>query len=122
VTREVLLPLFDDVVIVEPVEKFLREGMRAASAGEWRDLPSLRRSNGQTKSKADEMEREREKEMVRRIEESRKGRGKRVCFIRGGLQDLDPRSPASGGERIGVVGEAREGDQKLGDGEVVYDA
>lgn len=36
VTRDVLLPLFDDVVLVEPVDKFVRQAH--AQAGRWRDV------------------------------------------------------------------------------------
>lgn len=36
VTRDVLLPLFDDVVLVEPVDKFVREAYTQASS--WKDV------------------------------------------------------------------------------------
>lgn len=40
-TRDVLLPLFDDVVLVEPVEKFVVEAQR--QAGEWKDVRNGKR-------------------------------------------------------------------------------
>lgn len=40
-TRDVLLPLFDDVVLVEPVQKFVVEAQR--QAGEWRDVKNGKR-------------------------------------------------------------------------------
>ena len=91
-TRHVLLPLFDDVVVLEPVDKFVREAMRSARKGEWTDLPKL--SKG---------------------EESRK----RVWFVRGGLQSCEPRFPGDGGETLGIVGEPLDG-EGFGE-EIMYD-
>ncbi|ORY23610.1 AdoMet dependent proline di-methyltransferase-domain-containing protein [Naematelia encephala] len=97
VSRHVLLPLFEDVITVEPVGKFIDEGYRQGRDREWADL-------------------QRQKES---------GRGKRVWFVKGGLQTLDPRYPAKNGEVVGVVGEARGGDTVAfgeAEAEVVYDA
>jgi len=98
VSREVLLPLFEDVVMLEPVMGLLEEGMRSAEGGEWRDL---------------------------KLGEADKGREKRAWFVRGGLQGFDPRHPTRGGEGVGVVGEARGGESGgfgQGDGGMMYDA
>ncbi|KAL1408882.1 hypothetical protein Q8F55_005696 [Vanrija albida] len=115
VSNKVLLPLFDDVVLAEPVKHFLDEAERAASAGEWRELP---RAGGRIRDE-DEA-----KENARRIAEFNKGRGKRVWFTRAGLQHLNPAYPARGVEQHSVVGEARVGDDgAFGDAEtaVQYD-
>ncbi|WVF70645.1 hypothetical protein IAT40_005438 [Kwoniella sp. CBS 6097] len=123
VTRHVLLPLFDDVVLLEPVDKFVREAYRAASAGEWRDIPVLL-ENGNNSNGVGVSE-EMQKENKRRVEEYNKGRGKRVRIIKRGLQGLDPRYPGQDGEELGVVGESRGGVTRGGCGnvgdEVVYD-
>ncbi|WVQ82534.1 hypothetical protein IAT38_004663 [Cryptococcus sp. DSM 104549] len=117
VTRHVLLPLFDDVVLVEPVSKFVREAYRSAAAGEWRDLPRLKLDAEATEGESEEAV----KEAKRRAEEARKGRGKRVRFVKGGLQFLDPKTPAQGGEDLGIVGERREGSGGCGAEQVEYD-
>lgn len=75
VTRDVLLPLFDDVVLTEPVDKFVREARKGAEG--WKDI---------TKSR------------------NRGEGGKRVWVIKEGLQGLDPARPAESGESLGVVG------------------
>lgn len=93
-----MLPLFDDVVVTEPVEHFVAEAHRAAAAGEWRELPRL---VGKIRDE------EEAKENARRVEEWKEGRGKRVWFVRNGLQQLDPAFPMHRGENLGVVGEAR---------------
>ncbi|WWC58892.1 uncharacterized protein I303_101437 [Kwoniella dejecticola CBS 10117] len=120
VTRHVLLPLFDDVVLLEPVDKFVREGYRAASSGEWRDLPSLTAEGDD-----DAM-----KEQKRRLDEQQKwitegnGKGKRVRFIKRGLQGLDPRFPVDEqGEEIGLVSSPSGLGEKEGcmADEIVYD-
>ncbi|KAK4689470.1 hypothetical protein P7C73_g638, partial [Tremellales sp. Uapishka_1] len=114
VTNHVLLPFFDDVVVAEPVEKFIEEAKRQAQDGEWRDLPRLSRAR-------DEEER---REMKRRVDESEKGRGKRAWFIKRGLQMFDPRNPGRDGN-LGSVGEKRIGDGNTGwgegDAQVEYD-
>jgi protein N-terminal methyltransferase len=99
------LPLFEDVVMVEPVDKFVSEAYRSARDGEWRDLPS-----------------DPSLEMDQRVGD----RGKRIWFIKGGLQGLDPKYPGQSktAETIGVVGTAKGGDAAEGfngDGEVTYD-
>ncbi|KAL7419230.1 hypothetical protein Q5752_006067 [Cryptotrichosporon argae] len=96
VTSTVLLPLFDDVVLAEPVSKFVDEAHRAASAGEWRDLPHARRVRDD--EAADEMR--------RRLREARAGRGKRVWIVKEGLQALDPARPGKGRGTVGAVGDA----------------
>jgi protein N-terminal methyltransferase len=44
VTRDVLLPLFDDVVLTEPVDKFVREARKSAEG--WRDIATRRGEGG----------------------------------------------------------------------------
>ena len=104
-TRHVLLPLFDDVVMLEPVGKFLAEAKRSAAHGEWKDLP------------------EDEKEETPK---GKNNRGKRVWFVKGGLQSCDPRFPIKGGENEGVVGQARgenSGDDHFGGtSQMLYDS
>ncbi|WRT64425.1 uncharacterized protein IL334_001357 [Kwoniella shivajii] len=117
VTRHVLLPLFDDVVLLEPVDKFIREGYRAALDGEWRDLPiSKSQPNGN-----DVIELEGWKEQRRRFDEQSKTRGKRVRFIKRGLQGLDPKYPAEGGEDVGLVGISNSGEEGCMVDQVIYD-
>jgi protein N-terminal methyltransferase len=121
VTQHVLLPLFDDVVVLEPVDKFIREAHRSASAGEWRDLPKLGKQPSDDGSDMD-----RWKEDERKVNEMRKGRGKRILCVKGGLQGLDPAYPVRGDrfESVGVVGEAKAGQgAELGaeEEEVMYD-
>lgn len=125
VTRHVLLPLFDDVVLLEPVGHFIAEAQRSVKASEWRDLPVVA-SHGQVSGEDGAAER---KEMQRRIEEGRKGRGKRVWMVKGGLQGFDPAFPVRKGESAGVYGEVR-GEGQVGEKgtfgeeerEVAYDA
>jgi protein N-terminal methyltransferase len=115
VTNTVILPFFDDVVVTEPVEHFVAEAQRAASAGEWRELPRLG---------VKIRDEEEAKENARRGQEWKEGRGKRVWFVRNGLQALDPAFPTHRGESLGVVGESRHGAAgKFGqdDAEMAYD-
>lgn len=121
-TRHVLLPLFDDVIVLEPVDKFIREAYRSAGSGEWRDLPKSRK---QPSEEGAEMDRWKEDE--RKVDEAKRGRGKRAWCVKGGLQGMDPAYPTKGEkfESVGVVGESRIGEgADLGeeDSEVVYDA
>lgn len=127
VTRHVLLPLFDDVVLLEPVEKFVEEARQSASSGQWRDLP-IKSSKLSVAGNEDQV-----KENERRIEESKTGRGKRVWIVKGGLQGFDPAYPIRNGEDLGIVGEAidpiEEGNgfgsqdkEDIGGNPVVYDA
>lgn len=120
VTKNVLLPLFDDVVLLEPVQKFVHEAHRSAASGEWRELPKAGKQPAEEGSEMDKW-----KEDIRRVKESEEGRGKRVLCVQGGLQGFDPAYPLRGGTGLGVVGEAREGDGvNLGEEEeeVTYDA
>lgn len=73
-----LLPLFDDVVLVEPVHKFVADAYRQAPT--WKDLQQQQQQQQQGAG------------------------GKRVWVIKGGLQTLDPAHPDAGGESLGVVG------------------
>ena len=100
-SKETLCPLFEDVILLEPVDKFVREAYSSALDGKWRDLPK----KGETKEKG-------------------KGRGKRVWFVKAGLQGCDPKYPARGGESLGVVGERYSGEEEEGfggEGEITYD-
>jgi len=123
VTRNVLLPLFEDVILLEPVQKFVEEAYRSAREGEWRDLPSVLKKEEEGTGRSKEGT-ERRKEMERRLEDGKRGRGKRIWFVKGGLQDCEPKFPGRGGEGIGVVDEALSGGGGgfgQEDGEVVYD-
>lgn len=94
--------------MLEPVEKFVREGMRAANGCEWRVL----RQRASIASKKDG-------------KSGDTGRRKRVWFVKGGLQDCDPMYPGRGGEGLGLAGAARGGEGAGfgdADGEVAYDA
>ncbi|KAE8542940.1 hypothetical protein D1P53_001005 [Cryptococcus gattii VGV] len=123
VTRHVLIPLFDDVILVEPVGKFVSEAYRSAAAAEWRDLPSLESLPPKPSTSVEEDKRalEQWKEAKRRQDESKSGRGKRVRFVKGGLQSLDPESPGKGGEELGIVGEKRGGEGSLDGENMLYD-
>lgn len=96
VSRHVLLPLFEDVILLEPVDKFVREAHRSAVAGEWLDLPleegRMEKGNSEANRKAEQG-----------------GRGKRLVCIKGGLQGFDPAYPVRGGEVIGTVGASKGG-------------
>ncbi|WWC86522.1 uncharacterized protein L201_001399 [Kwoniella dendrophila CBS 6074] len=122
VSRHVLLPLFDDVVLLEPVEKFVKEGYRSALKGEWRDLPILpEQPNGN-----DELELELYKEQKRRFDNQQKQKQKRVRFIKRGLQNLDPKFPVDDqAQEIGLVSSPNNGNQKEKQGcmadEIIYD-
>ena len=104
--------------MIEPVGKFLQQALREVASGDWRDLPCPPRKD------ANGMGRKKEKEMVRRIDEGSESRGKRVWFVKGGLQTCKPSYPSRGGESVGLVGEARGGSSGGfgGEGEVIYDA
>lgn len=105
-----LLPLFDDVVVAEPVTHFLTEAERSATSGEWRDIPRF----GKVQDEAEA------KENTRRLAEWNKSRGKRVYFVQKGLQELDPAELGPGS----LIGEAREGEAGVlgGEGKMEYDA
>lgn len=49
VTANTLLPLVDEVHLVEPVEHYIKEAYRAASNGDWKSLKNAR-SDGQPKA------------------------------------------------------------------------
>ncbi|KAF7792966.1 hypothetical protein EIP86_004069 [Pleurotus ostreatoroseus] len=84
VTSDTLLPLFDDVVLVEPVEPFVREALARARASK----------NGTVAADAPYAP-------WRGIREQTKS----VTIIQGTLQSLDPAHPASGEcKRLGRVG------------------
>lgn len=129
-TRHVLLPLFDDVVLLEPVSKFINEATRAAGAGEWRDLPVVspltgaKGKRGESYSDTEEGKAER-KEQERRVSELKEGRGKRVWMVQGGLQGFDPAFPVrrEGASSKGVFGESCDAEDAFGEEEkdVVYD-
>ena len=108
VTANVLLPLFEDVVLVEPVDKFIRQGYTNATNGLWPHL-----SSGPVSLGDDDMS------------GASTDRGKRVWFLRGGLQDLDPARPQAKAVELGVVGKSAGGEPAEGfgkpDGEVMYD-
>jgi protein N-terminal methyltransferase len=101
VSKETLLPLFEDVILLEPVDKFVQEAYRSGRDGEWRDLPV----DGSVGNYGLE-------------------RGKRVWFVKAGLQGCDPVFPARGGQSLGVVGTSAGGEAQEGfggDGEISYD-
>ena len=107
VTSTVLLPLFEDVVLVEPVHKFIQEGYSNAQSGMWYDVAPSGGLSPKGKEKADGW------------------RGKRVWFLRGGLQGLDPARPQVGADSLGVLGKSEGGEAREGfgkpEGEVQYD-
>ena len=121
VSRQVLAPLFDDVVLLEPVDKFVRQGYTSASNGEWASLrPRGKAADGEGKEKGKGTGKGGEGG-----EGGKKDRGTRVWFVKAGLQGCEPRHPAAHGETVGVVGENLAGDAQPGfaaDGEVEYDA
>lgn len=91
------------MILLEPVKKFVEEAYQTAKDGQWRDLP--KRDSASAGGKV-------------------KGRGKRVWFVKAGLQGCDPKFPAEGGESLGVVGEGHVGEEEEGfggEGEITYD-
>ncbi|ORX37456.1 AdoMet dependent proline di-methyltransferase-domain-containing protein [Kockovaella imperatae] len=114
VTANTLLPLFEDVVLVEPVQKFIQEGYANARAGKWRDIPAAVTSDNDMSGKG---------KGNQDLDEG--WRGKRVWFLRGGLQTLDPLRPQVGADSLGVLGRSEGGESSEGfgrpEGEVVYD-
>jgi len=88
VTSDVLLHMFDDVVILEPVEKFVNEAKRLCSEGKWKGIHPAGSKSVSTKS---------------------------VTFLKGPLQDFDPAYPLDGQgadfgvERIGCSESMDEG-------------
>jgi protein N-terminal methyltransferase len=123
VTRHVLLPLFDDVVLLEPVTNFIDEACRAARAGEWRDLPVIPASAAG--GVEDEEGKASRKEQERREKEAKKGQGKRVWMVQGGLQGFDPAYPVRREAAVsrGVFGRNNGEKDRFGEEEqeVVYD-
>ena len=117
VTRNVLIPLFDDVVLLEPVDKFVKEAWRSARDGEWRDLPK-------SSNTSQEIGKKEHDEGKTRKDNFSKGRGKRVWFLKRGLQGCDPRYPQKEAESLGVVRENGQGEECEGfdnEGEMIYD-
>lgn len=100
VSRNVLSPLFDEVIMIEPVAKFVQEAYRSAAAGDWRHLSSDKKTGSS------------------RLQSS-ESPPKRVHFVRGALQDIDPGHPFAGADRVGVVTD-REFSDPL-PAEIVYD-
>lgn len=75
VSANTLLPLVDEVHLVEPVEHYIKEAHRAASAGDWKSLKNAR-SDGQPKA---------------------------CTFYQASLQEFDPNDP-SASKSVGSVG------------------
>lgn len=88
VTKEVLLPLVDDVVTIEPVKHFIETARRESRV--WRFLNDPVSAG----------------ESSERGKLGNSGDGKRVWFIQGALNDLDPARPCEGKDTqsLGVYG------------------
>lgn len=85
VTANVLLPLVDSVDVVEPVEHFVREALRAAQAKEWKSLHMQQQAEGTSKP------------------------SKLVRFYKAGLQDFRPDAGEENEKAlIGTLGDAAE--------------
>lgn len=97
VTAEVLLPLVDDVVTIEPVKHFIEEARRSSSS--WRFLNETRDAPDKTKTR-------KAKSVTNAL--GNDSNGKRVWFIKGALNDLDPERPLAGktAQSLGVMGGA----------------
>ncbi|KIJ44037.1 hypothetical protein M422DRAFT_252532, partial [Sphaerobolus stellatus SS14] len=83
VTQTTLLPLFDDVVLVEPVEKFVKTAYQNcldAINTPPENLPSLKRWKGMAEKKTS------------------------VTFLQAGLQQFDPSRPEENTKLIGRLG------------------
>lgn len=90
VTGDTLLPLVDDVVLVEPVTPFVQAALARGRASE---SPSEPESNKHTGNGTDN-------KPWRGVRDRTKG----VSVIQGTLQSLDPAAPLSGGKLLGTVG------------------
>jgi protein N-terminal methyltransferase len=108
VTAEVLLPLVDDVITIEPVKHFI-ETAKKESMTSWRFFKDRRKTNlvsspnsrGNTgKSNGSAVD-----SLGNAVTGDETG-GKRVWFIQGALNDLDPAQPTQGNNArsLGVLG------------------
>lgn len=108
VTAEVLLPLVDDVITIEPVKHFI-ETAKKESMTSWRFFKDRRKTNlvstpnsrGSTvKSNGNAVD-----SLGNAVTGDETG-GKRVWFIQGALNDLDPAQPTQGknARSLGVLG------------------
>jgi hypothetical protein len=79
VSAHTLLPLIDEVHLVEPVEHYIKEAHRAASSGEWKSLKDAR-ADGQAKA---------------------------CTFYEASLQEYDPSNPQAS-KSVGSVGEEEQ--------------
>ncbi|KAJ9126553.1 hypothetical protein QFC24_001581 [Naganishia onofrii] len=108
VTAEVLLPLVDDVITIEPVKHFI-ETAKKESMTSWRFFKDRRKTNlvsslnsrcntGKSNGSAVDS-------LGNAVTGDETG-GKRVWFIQGALNDLDPAQPTQGNNArsLGVLG------------------
>lgn len=109
VTAEVLLPLVDDVITIEPVKHFI-ETAKKESMTSWRFFKDRRKTNlvsasGVRSGKKQEGAKKKLDSLGNELTEDETG-GKRVWFIQGALNDLDPTQPLQGANArsLGVLG------------------
>lgn len=125
VTAEVLLPLVDDIITIEPVKHFIETAKREATHN-WRffkdrtqtNLLSSPRGKDTTTVSAPKVD-----ALGNEISGDETG-GKRVWFIQGALNDLDPAQPLQGKDArsLGVLG-GKGADTSFGERalEITYD-
>ncbi|RXK38907.1 hypothetical protein M231_03856 [Tremella mesenterica] len=99
VSRNVLLPLFDDVVLVEPANNFIREAHRSALSDDWPGLSPCINLSPSTPAH-DSTIPEQVPPLNKRLLTG-KGVYKQVLFVKNGLQTLEPVAPCMNGQVVG---------------------
>jgi protein N-terminal methyltransferase len=92
VTSDTLLPLVDDVVLLEPVDIFIREAIARGKASESDDAAVKGRWKGI------------------------QSREKSVTFVKGTLQDVDPVKPDANGDVLARIGAPLDADGEMESG------
>ena len=94
-TADVLLHLFSDVVLVEPVEPFIQEAFRRGRASE-SSAPAPDRANSSPSAGEENLEIVPWKGIA--------DKSKSVTFVQATLQDFDPAHPSAHPEKVKVLG------------------
>ena len=109
VTAEVLLPLVDDIITIEPVKHFIETAKKEATSGSWRFFSDRAASNLLSPPRGRDASTTTSSPKIDALGNQVSGDstgGKRVWFIQGALNDLDPAQPlqGSGARSLGVLG------------------
>jgi protein N-terminal methyltransferase len=126
VTAEVLLPLVDDIITIEPVKHFIETAKKEATHS-WRFFKDRTRSNLLSPPRGKDVQPTTSSPKVDSLGNEIAGDetgGKRVWFIQGALNDLDPAQPLQGKDArsLGVLG-GKGADGSFGERaeEIAYD-